>query len=91
VSVKYVLFYESGDSVATLAPLHFPAHQARWQEFVENGRLLAIGPFADGAGAMGVFATRAAAEEFAEGDPFVLNGVVRSWSIREWNEALLPS
>jgi uncharacterized protein len=89
--VKYVLFYESGDDVATLAPLHFPAHKARWQEFAENGRLLAIGPFADGAGAMGVFATRAAAEEFAEGDPFVRNGVVRSWSIREWNEALLPS
>jgi uncharacterized protein len=91
VSVKYVLFYESGDDVMTLAPLHFPAHQARWHEFAENGRLLAIGPFADGAGAMSVFATRAAAEEFAEGDPFVVNGVVRSWSIREWNEALLPS
>jgi uncharacterized protein YciI len=89
--VKYVLFYESGNDVATLAPLHFPAHKARWQEFAETGRLLAIGPFTDGAGAMSVFVTRAAAEEFAEGDPFVVNGVVRSWSIREWNEALLPS
>jgi uncharacterized protein len=91
VPVKYVLFYESGDDVATLAPQHFAAHRARWQEFAESGRLLAIGPFTDGAGAMGVFATRAAAEEFAEGDPFVLNRVARSWSIREWNEALLPS
>jgi uncharacterized protein len=91
VSVKYVLFYESGDDVMTLAPLHFPAHQARWQEFAEDGRLLAIGPFTDTAGSMGIFVTRAAAEEFAEGDPFVVKGVVRSWSIREWNEALLPS
>jgi uncharacterized protein YciI len=32
-----------------------------------------------------------AAEEFAEGDPFVMNQVVRGWSVREWNEALLPS
>ena len=89
--MKYVLFYESGDDVATLAPLHFAAHRARWQEFAENGRLLAIGPFTDGTGAMAVFTTHAAAEEFAEGDPFVVNRVVRSWSIREWNEALLPS
>lgn len=27
-----------------------------------------------------------AAKEFAEEDPFVLNGVVRAWHIREWNE-----
>lgn len=89
--MKYVLLYESGDDVATLAPLHFPAHRDRWDEFAESGRLLAVGPFTDGAGAMGVFASRAAAEEFVEGDPFVLNGVVRSWSIREWHEVLLPS
>jgi hypothetical protein len=91
VPVKYVLFYESGDDVATLAPLHFPAHRARWEEFAANGRLVAIGPFTDGTGAMGVFATRAAAEEFAKDDPFVVNGVIRGWSIREWNEALLPN
>jgi uncharacterized protein len=34
---------------------------------------------------MAVFATRVAAEEFAEGDPFVMNQVVRGWSVREWN------
>jgi hypothetical protein len=39
---------------------------------------------------MAVFTSREAAEEFAGGDPFVLNGVVRSWQIREWNEAFLP-
>jgi hypothetical protein len=27
-----------------------------------------------------------AAEEFASGDPFVLNGVVSKWYIREWRE-----
>lgn len=90
VPVKYVLFYESGEDAATLTRVHFAAHRARWQEFADNGRLVAIGPFTDRTGAMGVFATHAAAEEFAEGDPFVVNHVVRSWSIREWNEALLP-
>jgi hypothetical protein len=37
-----------------------------------------------------VFTTRQAAEEFVGADPFVLNGVVRDWTIREWNEVLAP-
>jgi uncharacterized protein YciI len=37
---------------------------------------------------MAIFTTREAAETFARGDPFVLNGVVRRWSIREWSEAI---
>ena len=51
-----------------------------------------IGPFANALadGAMGIFTTRAAAEEFVRGDPFVRHGVVRNWTIREWNEALIP-
>jgi hypothetical protein len=49
------------------------------------------GPFGDPQrdGSMAVFTTREAAEEFAKGDPFVLNGVVRSWEIREWDEAFV--
>jgi uncharacterized protein YciI len=38
---------------------------------------------------MAVFTTREAAEEFVKGDPFVLNGLVRRWTIREWNEPLV--
>jgi uncharacterized protein len=86
--MKYVLFYDSADDVAVKAPLHFAEHRARWAEFAACGTLLLIGPFTDGAGAMAVFTTRADAEEFAAGDPFVRHGVVRGWSIREWNEAL---
>jgi uncharacterized protein YciI len=51
-----------------------------------------IGPFANAQeeGSMGVFTTRAAAEEFVRGDPFVLNGIIRNWYIRDWHEALVP-
>jgi uncharacterized protein YciI len=42
-------------------------------------------------GSMAIFTTREAAEASAEGDPFVLNGVVRRWSVREWNEAIASS
>ena len=32
--------------------------------------------------------TREAAEEFAAADPFVLEGVVSKWYVRDWNEAI---
>ena len=35
---------------------------------------------------MSVFTTQEAAEEFAAGDPFVINGVVSKWHIRQWRE-----
>jgi uncharacterized protein YciI len=88
VSVKYVVSYESADDVRAKAPIHFPAHRARWQEFRDRGELVMIGTFSDRSGAMGIFTTREAAEEFVNGDPFVLHGVVRSWQIKEWNEAI---
>jgi uncharacterized protein YciI len=37
---------------------------------------------------MSVFTSRAAAEESAKGDPFVVNGVVARWYVREWDEGL---
>jgi uncharacterized protein YciI len=89
---KFVLFYESADDLLTKAPLHFAAHSARGKEFHERGMLVAYGPFgnAQEEGSMAVFTSHEAAEEFARGDPFVLNGVVRDWHIREWDEAFLP-
>ena len=88
--MKYVLFYESGEDVAANAPPHFPAHKARLDEFHERGDLLMVGTFGDPQtqGSMSVFRTREAAEEFARGDPFVLNGVVRDWEVRDWDEVL---
>ena len=88
--MKYVLFYESAPDAAATAPLHFSAHKALWSEYAESGRLLLIGPFSDRSGAMAVFTTREAAEEFAKQDPFVVHGVIRGWFVKEWREALVP-
>lgn len=84
---KYVLLYESADDVATKAPPVFPAHLAHIKAFGGRG-LLAIGTFGDPQtqGAMGVFATREAAEEFVAGDPFRIEGVIKAYEIREWND-----
>ncbi len=37
---------------------------------------------------MAVFTSREAAEEYAKGDPFVLNGMVTQWYVREWASIL---
>ena len=88
--MKYVLFYESSLDGLAKAPVHFAAHQARWKEFHDRGTLLMVGPFGDPRqGAMALFTTDEAAREFAQSDPFVLNGVVSQWHVREWNEALV--
>ena len=84
-SIRYVVFYDSGD--LSLAAENFPAHRARYQEFMARGVLLSLGPFTDRAGSMAVFTTLDAAEEFVEGDPFARSGVVRAYHIREWTEA----
>ena len=88
--MKFALFYESADNVSVKAPPHFPAHKARYKEFHARGHPLMLGTFADPQqdGSMAIFTTREAAESFAKADPFVLNGVVRSWYVREWNEVL---
>ncbi len=87
--MKYVLFYEPAPDFRSKVPQHVPAHRALWGRFAKEGSLLMIGPFTDGA-AMGVFRTREAAEAFAAADPFVQHGVVAKWTIKEWNEALVP-
>jgi uncharacterized protein len=88
--VKYVVLYASADDVASKAPAHFPAHKARLDEFHARGDLLMVGTFGDPQtqGSMAIFRTREAAEEFAREDPFVLNGVVARYEIRDWDEVL---
>ncbi len=62
------------------------------QEFHERGHLLLVGPWPDfdPPGAMAIFRSREAAEEFVADDPFMLGGVVASHRIHEWDESLMP-
>jgi uncharacterized protein len=90
--MKYVVFYESSPDALTLAPQHFSAHRERLADFHAQGLLLMVGTFGDPVkeGSMAIFSTREGAETFVKDDPFVLNGVVSSWTLREWNEVLTP-
>jgi len=89
-ALKYVVTYHSVPDFAPLAQLHFPAHHARVVEFHERGDLIMVGLLQEpmNGDSMAVFTSQAAAEEFVAGDPFVLNKVVATWTIRPWQEVL---
>lgn len=88
--MKYAVLYDAPTDMARVRDL-FPAHRASWQAYAQRGALLMIGPFTDRShGALGIFTTREAAEAFVAQDPFVTSGVVPSWRILEWMEALVP-
>ena len=89
--MKHVVFYDLADGAGGLAQEYFPANSARLMAFHERGLLLMVGSFTDPpVGAMAVFTTREAVEEFMADDPFVRHGVVAAPRVREWNEILTP-
>jgi uncharacterized protein len=86
--MKYVTYYGPATDMNKARAL-FAEHRAKWDAYRKAGTLLMIGPFANPEeGAMGVFTTREAAQSFIDEDPFVKQGVVSSWKISEWNEAI---
>ena len=66
----------------------YPRHKALVDEFVARGEVIGIGPFTD-RGNMAIFRTREAAEAFAKQDPFMLEGLVKSYTVREWLDTML--
>jgi uncharacterized protein len=96
----YVAFFViSGmtiDDVRASAPDALAAHLKRSKQLQQQGTLLMAGAFLhtmpdEPLTTMGVFPSRDAAEAYAAGDPFVLNGMVTNWYIREWANILIES
>ena len=67
----------------------YPRHKAIVDKYIAKGEVIGIGPF-DDRGNMAIFKTRAAAEQFVTEDPFILEGLVKSFVIRDWNDTMLP-
>ena len=86
--MKAVLIGEPSGATLDQIMAVYPRHKAVVDEFIAAGHVVGIGPFAD-FGNMAIFRTRAAAEAFAARDPFILEGLVKSFAIRDWNDGLL--
>jgi len=92
----YVAFFvtscKSMEEVKSRHGATVAAHLARSNELHKQGTLLMAGAFLDNpeepVSTMGIIPTREAAEEYAKADPFVLNGLVTKWHIREWANIL---
>ena len=89
--MHYLLFYDVVDDYVTRrAPLR-GAHIGHARESMARGELVLAGAFAnppDGAVLLFKGASPAVAERFAENDPYVQNGLVKNWRVREWTTVL---
>lgn len=87
--MKSVVIGESAGASREAIMRIYPRHKAFVDKLIAQGVVLGIGPLADG-GNMGIFKTREAAEAFAKDDPFLLEGLIKRYIIRDWQDTLLP-
>ena len=83
----FLLFYDGAPDYLDRRPLYRDAHLAHAWAAAERGDLVVAGALADPVdGAVLMFQGQDAsvAEEFARADPYVLNGLIARWHVREW-------
>ncbi|HWG20965.1 MAG TPA: YciI-like protein [Terracidiphilus sp.] len=85
--MHYLLFYELSDDYLSRRGEFRNPHLAKAWAASESGDLLLAGALANPADmAILLFQgdSPAVAENFARTDPYVLNGLVKRWYVREW-------
>jgi len=92
--MHYLLFYEVADDyLARRAELR-SAHLEKAWAASERGELVLGGALAnpvDGAVLLFKGDSPAVAENFAKADPYVTQGLVRTWRVREWTTVAGPT
>jgi uncharacterized protein YciI len=91
--MHYLLFYDVVEDYAGRRVPFRGAHLQHARKAVERGELLLGGALAhplDGAVLLFQGASPAVAERFAVADPYVVNGLVLRWRVREWTTVVGP-
>lgn len=86
--MHYILFYEVVDDYLARRGSYRAEHLGLARAAVARGELVMAGAFdepADGAALVFRGDSPRAAEEFAQNDPYVKNGLVKRWRVRKWN------
>ncbi len=86
--MKAVVLGESSGATVEAIMAVYPRHKAVLDAFVARGEVIGAGPFAD-LGNMAIFRSRAAAEQFVKLDPFILEGLIKSFVIRDWDDRMI--
>ena len=87
----FLLIYSLADDYLERRGAFRSGHLGLAQQFAEDGQLLLGGAMADPPDqAVFIFkgADDAGARAFVEADPYVANGLVRDWAIREWTTVI---
>ena len=86
--MHYLLFYEVAEDYVSRRAAFREAHLEKAWEASERGELLLAGALRnplDGAVLLFQGDSPEVAERFAEADPYVRNGLVKRWYVREWS------
>jgi len=89
--MDYLLFYEYAPDYLERRGDFRDEHLGLAWDAKSRGRLVLAGAFANPAdGAVFHFRgdSRVVAEEFAKADPYVRNGLVKHWRVREWTTSV---
>jgi uncharacterized protein YciI len=89
--MHYLLFYDVVEDYATQRIPFRAAHFAHAQQVHARGELVLGGALAnpvDKAVLLFKAESPEVVEHFAETDPYVLNGLVTSWRVREWTTVI---
>jgi uncharacterized protein YciI len=87
----FLLFYEGSPDYLERRPQFRAAHLTYAWEAADRSELLIGGALADpvdGAVLLFVGDDKSVAERFAEADPYVVNGLVSRWHVREWTSVV---
>jgi uncharacterized protein len=91
--MHYLLFYDYADDYLSRRQALRPAHFEYARAFIDRGELILGGALAEPVDT-GVLLFKAdsakIAEEFAASDPYVKNGLVKSWRVRPWTTVVGP-
>lgn len=91
--MHYLLFYDVVEDYASRRLPFRNAHLSHSQQAVVRGELILGGALADPVdGAVLLFkgSSPTVAEAFAVADPYVTNGLVTKWRVREWTTVVGP-
>ncbi|WP_335965554.1 YciI-like protein [Galbibacter sp. PAP.153] len=84
----YALFYQTVPNYLEERAQYRNEHLRLAQKYVGNGHLLLGGALENPAGGallLFVGETDDMAKAFAQEDPYVVNGLIKSWQVRRWN------
>lgn len=91
--MHFLLFYEVADDYLTRRAEFRSQHLEKAWEASDRGELMLGGALADPAD-MAVLLFKGdspeVAEQFAKSDPYVVNGIVKRWYVRQWQTVAGP-